>query len=162
MRLTARWATAQLARPFPSLGHIPEESLALDVPLLRSSFDLVVERQPQLTGRFYEVLFERYPRARGLFHRRPPEAQAKMLQEALVAVLDHIEDAAWLSSTLGTMGAQHREYGVTDEMYDWVGDALLSTIAEAAGRDWSPELHAAWGAAYGAVTGLMKKGGAVA
>jgi hypothetical protein len=33
--------------------------MALDVPLLRSSFDLVVERQPQVVPRFYEILFAR-------------------------------------------------------------------------------------------------------
>jgi hemoglobin-like flavoprotein len=136
--------------------------LALDPALLRSSFDLVVERQPLLTARFYQLLFERHPNARALFHRRPLEAQERMLQEALVAVLDHLEDAAWLSDTLGGMGSQHREHGVTDEMYDWVGDALLAALAEAAGADWSPELHSAWSAAYGAVAGLMKDGAAVA
>ena len=53
--------------------------MGLNVPLLRSSFDLVIERQPQLAARFYEVLFDRHPQARTLFHRRPPEAQQKML-----------------------------------------------------------------------------------
>lgn len=35
--------------------------MPLNVPLLRESFDLVIERQPQLTPRFYEILFSRYP-----------------------------------------------------------------------------------------------------
>jgi hemoglobin-like flavoprotein len=132
--------------------------MGLNVPLLRSSFELVVERQPQITPRFYEILFERHPEARALFHRRPPEMQAKMLQEALVAVLDHIEEASWLTSTLHSMGAQHATYGVTDEMYDWVGGALLATLAEIAGEDWNNALLTEWGAAYGAIAGLMKEG----
>jgi hemoglobin-like flavoprotein len=132
--------------------------MGLNVPLLRSSFDLVVERQPMLTPRFYEILFERHPQAEALFFRRPPETQQKMLQEALVAVLDHLEDAAWLSDTLHGMGAQHVEYGVTEEMYAWVGDALLTTIAEVAGDAWNEELRDAWLAAYGAISGLMKEG----
>jgi hemoglobin-like flavoprotein len=132
--------------------------MGLNVPLLRSSFDLVVERQPRLTARFYEILFERHPQARALFHRRPLEVQQKMLHEALVAVLDHVEDAAWLSDTLHRMGAQHLEYGVTDEMYDWVGASLLATLAEVAGDDWSDELKEQWGLAYGAISGLMKEG----
>jgi hemoglobin-like flavoprotein len=133
--------------------------MGLNVPLLRSSFDLVIERQPQLTARFYRILFERHPQARALFHRRPLEVQQKMLQEALVAVLDHIEDAAWLSETLRGMGAQHLEYGVTDEMYDWVGASLLTTLSEVAAEDWNDELRDQWGATYGAIAGLMKERG---
>ena len=132
--------------------------MGLNVPLLRSSFELVTERQPLLTARFYQILFERYPRARALFYRRPIEVQQTMLQEALVAVLDHIEDAQWLSDTLRGMGAQHVEYGVTDEMYDWVGASLLATLAEVADEDWSSELADQWGQAYGAIAGLMKEG----
>ena len=132
--------------------------MGLNVPLLRSSFDLVIERQPQLTSRFYEILFDRHPQARPLFHSRPIEAQAKMLQKALVAVLDHIEEASWLSETLRGMGAKHLDYGVTEEMYDWVGASLLATLAEVAGDDWTDELHGQWAAAYGAISGLMKDG----
>jgi hemoglobin-like flavoprotein len=134
--------------------------MALEVALLRSSFDLVVERQPQLTPRFYEILFTRYPQARPLFGRRSQEAQQAMLQEALVAVIDHLEDAPWLEQTLGSMGAKHVDYGVTTEMYDWVGDSLLATLAEVAGEQWTPQLAKAWTDAYGAIAGLMQRGAA--
>lgn len=134
--------------------------MALNVPLLRSSFDLVLERQPQLTPRFYEVLFSRYPQARPLFGRRSEQEQQAMLQEALVAVVDHLEDASWLDETLRGMGRKHVEYGVTEDMYDWVGDSLLTTIAEVAGDDWTPELKQAWQEAYGAIASLMKAGAA--
>jgi hemoglobin-like flavoprotein len=131
--------------------------MSLNVPLLRSSFDLVIERQPQLTPRFYEILFERYPQVRPLFG-NASKNQPQMLQSALVAVMDKLEDASWLEQTLGAMGLKHIDYGVTDEMYGWVGASLLATIAEVAGSDWSAELEAAWAEAYGAIAGLMLKG----
>jgi hemoglobin-like flavoprotein len=81
--------------------------------------------------------------------------QAEMLTGALVAVLDHLEDAPWLVSTLGALGAKHVGYGVTREMYDWVGGCLLATLAEVAGPVWTPELNAAWSEAYGAIASLM-------
>jgi hemoglobin-like flavoprotein len=137
--------------------------MSLNVQLLRSSFDLVVERQPQLVHRFYEILFERYPQAKPLFGRRnTAAAQEKMLTDALVAVMDHLEDAPWLSNTLKQLGAKHKGYGVTDEMYGWVGASLLATLAEVAGKDWSRELEAAWTEAYGAIAGLMQAGAAEA
>lgn len=132
--------------------------MSLNVPLLRKSFDLVVERQPQLTTRFYEILFSRYPQAQPLFSRNSRQAQAEMLQQALVSVIEHLEDASWLEQTLAAMGRKHVDYGVTDEMYDWVGASLLATLAEVAGKDWTPELEQAWKDAYGAIASLMQKG----
>jgi hemoglobin-like flavoprotein len=136
--------------------------MSLNVPLLRSSFDLVVERQPQLVHRFYEILFARYPLAKGLFGRNAAVKQEKMLTDALVAVMDRLEDAPWLTQTLKGLGAKHKDYGVTDEMYGWVGASLLATLAEVAGSDWSPQLEVAWTEAYGAIAGLMQAGAAEA
>jgi hemoglobin-like flavoprotein len=132
--------------------------MALDVTLLRNSFEMVVERQPQLAHRFYEILFERYPQARPLFGRNSGAKQEKMLTDALVAVIDHLEDAPWLTQTLAALGAKHKDYGVTDEMYGWVAASLLATLAEVAGPDWTPRHEAAWTEAYGAIAGLMKSG----
>ena len=78
-----------------------------------------------------------------------------MLTDALVAVIDHLEDAPWLTGTLAALGAKHKEYGVTPEMYGWVGASLLAALAEAAGKDWTPEAEKAWTDAYGAIVGLM-------
>jgi hemoglobin-like flavoprotein len=132
--------------------------MSLDTALLRSSFDTVVERQPAITPRFYEILFERYPQARPLFGRNSTAAQQEMLQQALVAVIDNLENPAWLTSTLGALGAKHTAYGVTLEMFDWVGDALLRTLAEILGEDWTPGVARAWGDAYAAISQLMVAG----
>ncbi len=136
--------------------------MSLNVALLRSSFELVVERQPELTHRFYQILFERYPQAKALFGRNAAAAQEKMLGDAIVAVMDHLEDAPWLTTTLKGLGAKHVGYGVTGEMYGWVGTSLLATLAEAAGQDWTPALASAWTDAYGAISSLMQAGAAEA
>lgn len=132
--------------------------MALDPNALRSSFELVAERNPDLTLRFYEILFDRYPQVQPMFGRNARDAQAKMLAEALMAVLDHLDDATWLSETLAGMGRKHEGYGVTREMYPWVGECLIATFAEVAGDDWHDGYTAAWGDAYGAICELMWTG----
>ncbi len=131
--------------------------MSLDVITLRESFDLVVSRAPDMTRRFYAILFERYPQVRPLFG-RSTEKQEQMLTRALVAVLDRLEDGIWLGDTLRALGAKHVDYGVTEEMYPWVGDALLATLAEVAGEAWTPQVEKAWTDAYGAIAGLMLDG----
>ena len=130
--------------------------MSLNVELLRSSFDLVVEREPELTARFYERLFSDYPQSKPLFGRKFEREQQKMLQDALIAVVDHLEDADWLVGTLQPLGRKHVGYGVTAVMYDWVGASLLVTLAQAAGDDWTREHEAAWAEAYGAIAGIMQ------
>jgi hemoglobin-like flavoprotein len=130
----------------------------MNVQLLRDSFALVVERAPNLTSRFYDQLFNRFPQSKLLFGRNARNAQERMLTDALVAVVEHVEDGAWMTSTLEGLGAKHVGYGVTDEMYGWVGESLLATLAEVAGPDWTPETAETWAAAYGAIAGLMQQG----
>ena len=132
--------------------------MGLNVTMLRSSFELVIGRAPNLTHRFYEILFANHPEAKPLFSRKAAEQQEKMLTSALVAVLDHLEDAPWLVEQLGALGKKHVEYGVTEAMYPWVGEALLATLAEVAAAEWTPALASEWGAAYGAITSLMLAG----
>jgi hemoglobin-like flavoprotein len=132
--------------------------MTLNPEILRESFDLVIDRRPDLTVRFYEILFERYPALQPMFRRNDRGTQSRMLAQALAAVLDNLEDATWLSATLGRLGEAHAGYGVTDAMYDQVGDALLATLAEVAAEAWTDEVAAQWTAAYGAIASMMQAG----
>ncbi|WP_437964050.1 globin domain-containing protein [Sorangium sp. So ce260] len=132
--------------------------MGLNVGLLRESFELVIEREPNLTHRFYGILFSRYPQVKPLFGRNSRAQQEKMLTEALASVIDRLEDASWLEEKLMAMGAKHVDYGVTDAMYPWVADALISAIAEVAAADWTPEHQRAWTDALGAIASLMQRG----
>jgi len=132
--------------------------MGLNVHALEDSFALVIEREPQLTKRFYEILFERYPQVETLFDKNRRTEQEKMLGAALIAVVDHLEDAPWLTAHLAGLGARHVVYGVTPVMYDYVGECLLATLGEIAGSDWSLEYETAWAEAYGAIRNLMLAG----
>jgi hemoglobin-like flavoprotein len=130
----------------------------MDISAIRQSFAIILANEPGLTSRFYDLLFARHPRAARLFSPEARVRQARMLAEALVALVDHLEDAAWLGETLPALGRRHASYGVTDEMYDWVGECLLAAMAQAAGPAWTPEVERAWAEAYQAVAGLMMSG----
>jgi hemoglobin-like flavoprotein len=131
--------------------------MSLDPTILRQSFEIVIDRRPDLTMRFYEILFAKYPQLAPMF-RRDREAQSKMLAGAITAVLDHLEDPPWLATTLGNLGAKHLDYGVTEEMYGMVGDALLATLAEAAAEAWTPIVAEQWTLAYTAIASMMQDG----
>nr|WP_082932041.1 globin domain-containing protein [Gordonia sp. LAM0048] len=126
----------------------------LNREVLQDSLSLVIDDEHTLMLDFYDRLFEEHPEVRPLFgpDLRP---QATMLQQAIAAVIDHLDDAEWLGRTLGALGRRHADLGITPEMYGWVADALIETMAEAGGEEWTADMTAAWTEALGAVAGLM-------
>ena len=126
--------------------------------LIQSNLELVSQNAPDLTARFYTTLFARHPELTRLFGRRSSEAQQRMLLEAIVAVVDHLEDTPWLDRVLRGLGAKHVEYGVTDEMYPLVAGSLIDTLRDASGAQWSTETAEAWAGALGFVADRMIAG----
>lgn len=131
----------------------------MDKELLTESLLLVDGQEQVLTPRFYDILFERYPAVRPMFSAdvRP---QAEMLRGAIIAVLDHLDDAVWLGDTLGALGARHAGWGVTDDMYAAVAECMIAAMTELGGEQWTPAMTAAWTEALTAVAGLMQAGAA--
>jgi hemoglobin-like flavoprotein len=129
----------------------------MDKELLESSLGLVADAEEGLTLRFYALLFERHPAVRPMFG-ADLGPQAAMLRGAVVAVLDHLEDAAWLADTLGGLGARHAEWGVTAPMYAAVAECMIAAMEELGGAAWTPEMTDAWTDALGAVASLMLAG----
>lgn len=128
----------------------------MDQKLLTDSL-LLADAGGDLTDRFYAILFERHPAVRPMFS-ADVGPQAAMLRTAIVAVLEHLDDPVWLTTTLGTLGAQHAGYGVTPGMYDAVAECMLAAMAELGGEEWTPAMTEAWAGALGAVAGLMIAG----
>lgn len=129
--------------------------MALDIELLRQSFQRALDENPRLTERFYAILFERHPEVEPLFSSSARRHQPAKLAAALSGVVAHLDDAAWLDRTLGEMGRRHVGYGVTRAMYTPVGEALLMTLREAVGDDWTADHETHWTTAYGVVVDLM-------
>ena len=116
--------------------------------LLRDTLECVLAADDTFPARFYQRLFASHPEVQAMFRSHSPGAQRKMFAQKLVAIVDHIEDQAWIEREAAALGASHAGYGVKPEMYAWVGDALIATVAEACGAQWSDAAGRAWRTAY--------------
>jgi hypothetical protein len=65
-----------------------------------------------------------------------------------------------LIPVLEQLGARHAGYMVQDHHYGLVGEALLWTLREGLGDDFTPETESAWREVYGLVASVMKKAAA--
>jgi hemoglobin-like flavoprotein len=66
----------------------------------------------------------------------------------LIAAVEHIDDEAWLTEHLSPLGQRHVEWGVTPEMYDWMGTALRASLSEVCDEAWTSAHDEAWRVAY--------------
>lgn len=124
--------------------------------LLRMSFVTVMDRKGEAGRLFYDRLFAVTPELRPLF-KNDMDAQSHKFIEMLAIVIGLLNDPTALSQTLTQLAHRHRGYGVSDEQFDRVRDALLWTLAEILGDAFTPELRNSWRDLYGMVASAMKR-----
>lgn len=122
--------------------------------LLRASMRLVNARRPLMSAIFYERLFEIEPGFRRLFS-GDLLAQTDKVMFALGAVLGQIHDIEACREMTRELAIRHVGYGVQAGDYAKAGDAVLMTLSEVLEAEWSPELEAAWRAAYDRIATAM-------
>jgi hemoglobin-like flavoprotein len=132
---------------------------AEQVHLLRKSFALVEPHAQVAALVFYRRLFELDPGLRPLF-KSDIEAQAAKLMDMLGLAVSSLENPAALEKQLLQLGARHTLYGVRDEHYPTVGQALLDMLAEVLGERWNAQVREAWVAFYTFTTEAMQRGAA--
>lgn len=106
---------------------------------------------PQL---FYGRLFALDPTLRPLFG-DDMQAQGRKLMTMLTIVVRGLTRLDTLVPAVEALGQRHVAYGVTDKHYATVGAALLWTLHQGLGREWTPVVEEAWTTAYSLLTDVM-------
>jgi hemoglobin-like flavoprotein len=132
--------------------------MSLDLEALETSFDLVAARGDELMDVFYARLFATAPVVKPLFAATDLQRQKTMLLGALVLLRKSLRDLEAVVPKLRELGARHVAYGAEPEHYPVVGEVLIASMAEIAGRAWSPEYERAWREAFAIVAGAMLDG----
>ena len=125
------------------------------IQLVRLSFVKVMDIKAAAGRLFYERLFTIAPEVRPMF-KGDIGAQADKLMETLGVAVSALKNPAALSPILAQLAKRHKGYGVRDEHYDKVGEALLWTLEQGLGEAFTPEVKQAWAELYGNVATTMK------
>src|SRR5206468_10462125 len=117
------------------------------VALVQSSFAMVVPIADTAGVLLYERIFALAPGSRSLFDAdiRP---QAARLMTAFGKAVEGLHQPETIVPFLVRLGARHRRYGVRAEHFGVVGAALLWTLEQGLGDEFTPELRDAWSAAW--------------
>jgi len=125
-----------------------------DMETIRRSFNKMAMLNGRVGLQFYDRLFALDPGLRALFGDDIGH-QGDKLVATLGSAVRHLSNPAALEGALRAMGERHRGYGVLDEHYATVGEALLSTLEVNLGPEFTPDVRRAWMTLYAMVAGMM-------
>jgi len=125
------------------------------VQLVKESFAKIAPIASQAADLFYGRLFEIAPQVRPLF-KGDIKAQGQKLMSTISLAVGSLDNLPALVPVVQDLGRRHVAYGVRDDHYDSVGQALLWTLDKGLGPDFTPEVKEAWGAVYGVLADTMK------
>ncbi len=124
------------------------------VKAIQQSFAKVVPISEQAAAIFYARLFEIAPAVKPLF-RGDMKEQGRKLMATLAVVVNGLSNLESVLPAASALAKRHVGYGVKAADYQPVGAALLWTLERGLGPLWTPELAAAWGAAYAVLSEFM-------
>ena len=124
------------------------------VKLVQQSFAKVAPISEQAAVLFYDRLFEVAPSVKAMFPDDMTE-QRKKLMAVLAVVVEGLSNLESVLPAASALAKRHVAYGAKPAHYPVVGGALLWTLEKGLGDAWTPEIAAAWTAAYGTLSGYM-------
>lgn len=124
------------------------------IELVQTSFKKVVPIAGTAADLFYNRLFEIAPEVRPMFPQDMKEQKVKLMAMLGTAV-SNLHKLDEILPAVKALGQRHKGYGVTAAHYAPVGTALLWTLEQGLGPEFTPEVKAAWTETYTALAGVM-------
>jgi nitric oxide dioxygenase len=124
------------------------------IQLVQTSFAKVAPIATAAADLFYARLFEIDPSLKSLF-KGDLRRQGQMLMSMIATAVRGLSNPDGLIPVLRNLGQRHAAYGVTDAHYATVATALIWTLEQGMGPDFTPEVRGAWVAAYELMAGTM-------
>jgi len=124
------------------------------IALVQTSFAKVVPIAGTAADLFYDRLFETAPEVRRMFPDDLSVQKMKLMVMLGTAVngLTHLDS---LMPVVCTLGERHAGYGTKVEHFTPVGSALLWSLEQGLGDDFTPDVADAWATAYGMLSQAM-------
>jgi hemoglobin-like flavoprotein len=125
------------------------------ITLVRDSFAKVAPIAPAAATMFYDRLFVLNPALRPLFKGDMAEQGRKLM--AMIGTADaNLDRLGEILPAVQALGRRHAAYGVSPGDYDTVASALLWTLEQGLGADFTPAARDAWTSCYVVLAGEMQ------
>ncbi len=125
------------------------------IKLVQNSFEKVRPISETAAKLFYKRLFELKPSFKSLF-KGDMKTQGIMLMKMLDYVVTGLDEPDKIVPAIKDLGKRHVGYGVKEEYYETIGEALLWTLEKGIGEDFTQDVKEAWAEAYKLLSDTMK------
>ena len=116
--------------------------------LIQSSFRRLMPYSEKIASLFYKRLFELDPSLKALF-KSDMQEQKRKLMYTLSILVTRLDNLNMIVPMIQHLGKQHSNlYGVKQEHYSLVGEALLWTLEQQLQNHFDAEVKAAWSDLY--------------
>jgi len=130
-----------------------------EIKLVKDSWVKVLPISETAAELFYGKLFELDPSLKSMFKGDMKE-QGRKLMAILNTAVNALDKLDTIVPAVQEMGRRHVDYGVKDEHYDTVGEALIWTLGAGLKDDFTDDTKAAWIDVYTLVASTMKEAAA--
>jgi len=127
--------------------------------LVQQTFAQLAPIADQAASLFYGRLFQVDPSLRPLFKGDMAEQGRKLMSMIGIAVAN-LGKLDVILPAVRDLGQRHAGYGVRQAHYDTVGTALVWTLEQGLGDDFTPATRQAWVEAYTILAGAMQQAAA--
>ena len=133
-----------------------ENTMKVDqITLVQDTFDKIRPISEKAAKLFYNRLFELDPSLKSLF-KGDMKTQGKMLMQMLDYAVTGLDRLDTIILAIQNLGIRHAGYGVKDEYYETAREAVLWTLEQGLGKDFTPDVKDAWAEAYKLLSDIMK------
>lgn len=126
------------------------------IDIVQTTWEKVKPISERAAVLFYAKLFELDPSLRVLFKGDMTE-QGKKLMAVLNVAVTSLTKLDTILPTVKELGRKHAEYGVPEQSYETVGTALLWTLEQGLGEDFTDPAREAWTRTYVTLSQVMIK-----
>lgn len=121
---------------------------------VQDTFEAVKPISDKAAALFYGRLFEIAPEMKPMF-KGDMEEQGRKLMKMLAIAVAGLNDLGMLVPAVQKLGRDHIAYGVREEHFAPVGEALLWTLGQGLGSRFTPEVEESWKKVYGILADTM-------
>lgn len=125
------------------------------VDLVQETWSQVEPISATAADLFYDRLFELDPSLKPMFKGDMQEQKQKLMR-MIGMVVKGLKDLEPMVPAIQNLGRRHVDYGVKNEHYATVGEALLWTLEQGLSEAYTPEVEQSWTAAYTTLAKVMQ------
>jgi hemoglobin-like flavoprotein len=126
------------------------------ITVVQESFQKVAAIADQAAEIFYRNLFALDPQLQSLFP-SDMQTQGRKLMQMIGLAVHGLKSPDTLIPAVQALGRRHAAYGVEEKDYETVGKALILTLEQGLGADFTPQVREAWLATYQLLAETMKQ-----